>query len=143
MPKPPVQPQVSAAAIEAAQASFARCNAEPEFYESFYRNFFRKCPRAEPMFENTDFRRQHRLLRHAIGMLLIFPNQTEADLGLLIRVAERHSRRDLDVDASFYPLFVDALVDTVRTYDPYFTRDIGHAWRAVLAPGVEYMISRY
>ncbi len=131
------------AAMEAAQASYQRCNTAPEFFDAFYRTFFKACPEAEPMFAHTDFERQNKLLRHAIGLLLIFPKQPESEPTILARIAERHSRRDLNVRPSFYPLFVDSLIATVKQYDPAFSPEIEAAWRKTVAQGVEYMTSKY
>ena len=130
-------------AIEVARASYERCCAAPEFFESFYRHFFKACPEAEARFANTDFERQHRLLRHAIGLLLIFPKQPESEPTLLTRLAERHSRRDLDVPPSLYAFFVDSLIATVERYDSEFTPAVEDAWRTTLSKGIEYLKSRY
>src|SRR5258708_37611179 len=58
-----------------AKASCDRCCQAPDFVPNFYRTFLAACPEAAPMFAETDFERQDKLLRHAIGLLLIFPNQ--------------------------------------------------------------------
>ena len=47
----------------AAKASFERCCTHGDFFICFYRNFFKNCPEVEPMFQRTDFDRQHKLLR--------------------------------------------------------------------------------
>ena len=52
------------------------------------------------------------LLRGLLPQLLC-PQPT-----ILARVAERHSRRDLGVDPSLYPPFIDALIDTVQRLRP-------------------------
>ncbi len=62
---------------------------------------------------------------------------------LLRRVAERHSRADLDIDPSLYPAFVDSLIETSKEFDPQFTADVERAWREALAPGIAYMINKY
>jgi hemoglobin-like flavoprotein len=129
--------------MEVAKASYGRCRESDAFFRSFYENFFATCPPAEPMFAKTDFDRQIRLLRHAIGLLLIFPIQSREEPTILTRVAERHSRTDLDVAPELYDDFVDALVDTVTEYDPAFTSDVGGAWRRAIAQGVAYMQSKY
>ena len=95
------------------------------------------------MFAHTDFERQNKLLRHAFGLLLIFPNQPVREPTILARVAERHSRRDLNVVPSLYQPFVDALVDTVQQYDPDFTPAIAEAWRKTVQQGVVYMQTKY
>ena len=126
-----------------AKASYVRCSAAPEFFEAFYRRFFTLCPAARPMFAKTDFDRQHRLPRHAFGLLLNFPAQPDGEPTILSRVADRHSRRDLDIDPGLYPLFIDSLIDTVKHYDQEFTPAVERAWRTAVATGVEYMQSKY
>jgi len=126
-----------------ARASFERCSADGEFLQAFYRNFFAVCPPAKPLFAKTDFEKQTKLLKHAIGLLLTFPGQLPTEPGVLSRVAERHSRGDLNIEPKFYPFFVDALIQTVRQFDARCTPAVEDAWRATLAEGVAYMQARY
>jgi hemoglobin-like flavoprotein len=127
-----------------AKASYDRCCAAPEFFPSFYRNFFATFPEVRPLFAKTDFQRQHNLLRHALSLLLIYPTKTEAEgWSLLRRVAERHARSDLAIDPSLYGPFVDSLIMTVQEHDPDFSPEIEAAWRTTVEQGVEYMISKY
>ena len=130
-------------ARELASASYQRCCESPEFFAAFYRTFFRACPAAAPRFAATDFERQHKLLRHAVGVLLIFPKEPEAEPTVLTRIAERHSRRDLAVPPALYAPFVDSLIATVGQHDPAFTPEIERAWRSTVEKGVAYMTSRY
>ena len=130
-----------AAAI--AKASYGRCCTVPRFFDAFYERLFEVCPAARPLFAQTDFERQRRLLQHAFGLLLIFPAQPAAEPTALSRVAERHSRRDLNIDPGLYPLFIDSLIDTVKRYDPECTPAIEAAWRTTVAKGVAYMQSKY
>ncbi|HXG97914.1 MAG TPA: globin [Gemmatimonadales bacterium] len=126
-----------------AKASYDRCCQSPEFLQAFYKNFLAACPEAVPRFAGTNFELQTKLLRHAVGMLLIFPNQPNKEPNLLTRVAERHNRGDLNVDPSLYKPFIDALIDTVRQFDGKCTPTVEAAWRETVAPGVEYMKSRH
>jgi hemoglobin-like flavoprotein len=126
-----------------AKASYDRCCGAPHFFQDFYSNFFARCPQARSMFAHTDFERQNKLLRHAFGLLLIFPNQPAVEPTILARVAERHSRRDLSVDPSLYRPFIDALIDTVQQCDPSCTPAIAEAWRKTVQQGVEYMQAKY
>ncbi len=135
---------VDASTADSAKASYERCCAVPGYLEAFYRNFFDACPEAEPRFAHTDFKLQNNLLRHALQLLLLFSTKSEEEAKpLLRRVAERHSRRDLDIDPSLYPAFVDSLVKTSSEFDPQFTPDVERAWRDTLAPGIAYMINKY
>ena len=130
-------------AVRLAKASYTRCSAAPEFFETFYRRFFTLCPTARPKFAKTDFDRQHRLLGHAFGLLLNFPAQPDGEPTILSRVADRHSKRDLDIAPALYPPFIDSLIDTVKQFDREFTSAVEAAWRTAVATGVDYMQSRY
>ena len=130
-------------AMGVAKASYERCQESDAFFRSFYRNFLAACPQAEPMFAKTDFDRQIRLLRHAIGLLLIFSTQPKDEPTILTRVAERHSRENIDAAPKLYGDFVDALIDTVAEFDPAFTADVAVAWRRTVASGIAYMQSKY
>jgi hemoglobin-like flavoprotein len=135
--------QASREAMQRAKESYERCCAGGRFLHQFYLNFLKNCPEAEPMFANADFDRQTRLLQHAIGLLLIYPAQPPGEPNLLERVAERHSRRDLDVAPRLYAPFVDSLIETARQHDPQFTPEVETAWRATLAAGVAFMKSKH
>jgi hemoglobin-like flavoprotein len=134
---------VDKAVTALAKASYDRCCRAPDFLQAFYRNFLTACPQAAPRFAHTDFEQQIKLLRHAIGLLLIFPTQPVKEPTLLARVAERHSRRDLDIDPALYGPFIDALIHTVKQYDGECTPAVEAAWRETVAPGVEYMRSKH
>jgi len=135
--------RVSPEAMKRAKESYERCCSGGRFLREFYLNFLKSCPEAEPMFANADFDRQTRLLQHAIGLLLVYPGQPPGEPNLLERVAERHSRRDLDVSPRLYDPFVDSLIETARQYDPHFTPEVETAWRATLDAGVAYMKSKH
>ena len=144
MSKSPEHASVDPSIIDMAKASYQRCCEVPGYFETFYRNFFDVCPEAEPKFASTDFELQHKLLRHALQLLFVFSSKSEEEAKFLLRrVAERHSRRDLGIDRSLYPPFVDSLVKTSSEFDPQFTPDVERAWRDALAPGIAYMINKY
>lgn len=130
-------------AAASARASYDRCREAEGFFESFYETFFQADPEARQMFARTDFMRQHQLLRHAIGLLLLVPNQPTDNPNLLTRVAERHSRRDLNIDPARYGPFVDSLVKTVAGFDPQFNPAVERAWREAMAPGIAFMMASY
>ena len=132
-----------AAVMALAKASYERCRAAPDFFPTFYRAFLATCPEAAPLFAHTDFVKQNNLLRHAVGLLLIFPNQPPGEPTLLSRLAERHSRRELKIDPAMYAPFIDSLIATVRQFDSEFTPATEAAWRATVRLGVEYMKAKY
>lgn len=125
------------------RASYQRAAQAPDFFSAFYNRLFEVRPDTRPLFAGTEFERQHKLLRHAIGLLLSFPEQPDGEPTILARLAERHSRRDLAIDPSLYPPFLECLLDTIKRCDPEFTPAVEHAWRTTLAKGFAYMQSRY
>jgi hemoglobin-like flavoprotein len=138
-PQSPIDPE----SLNAAHASYERASAKEEFFATFYANFFKICPDARPRFSQTNFERQHKLLHHAIGLLLIYPKQHGDQPNLLSRLAHRHGRKGMDIPAGMYPPFVDALILSLRQFDPAFTDELERAWRDILATGVAYMRSKY
>lgn len=126
-----------------ARESYQRCIEAPGFFAAFYARFFEVRPEAKALFAQTEFTKQHKLLRHAIGLLLAYPGEREGEPNILSRLAERHSRRDLAIEPSFYGPFLESLIDTVRGHDPSFTPAIEQAWRTTLAKGLAYMQSCY
>ena len=131
------------AAAAIAKSSYDRCREVEGFFDSFYEEFFTADPAARPLFAKTDFERQHQLLRHAIGLLLLVPNQPSDQPNLLARLAEGHSRRGLNIAPARYGPFIDSLMKTVARYDTQFNPSVERAWREALAPGVAYMMAGY
>lgn len=125
------------------RASYQRAALAPDFFTAFYDRLFEVRPDTRQLFARTEFERQHKLLRHAIGLLLSFPEQPDGEPTILTRIAERHGRRDLAIDPSLYPPFLESLLDTIKRCDPAFTPAVEHAWRTTLAKGFAYMQSRY
>lgn len=129
-------------AASLARASYLRAQGAEDFFPAFYQDFFERCPSARPMFTNTDFTRQHKLLQHAIGLLLSFHGHSSHEPNLLTRVADRHGKSDLQIDPDQYDPFVEALIATVRRFDPEFSPEAETAWRAATADGIAYMKSK-
>lgn len=130
---------MSGNAVAVAKASYQRCLNAPDFFPTFYQTFFEACPVVRPMFAQTDFDRQHKLLQHAIGLLLSFNSQKEAEPNVLTRVADRHGRNDLKIDPAHYAAFLNSLILTVRQFDREFTPETESAWREATAAGIAYM----
>jgi hemoglobin-like flavoprotein len=127
--------------IEIAEASYHRCAENPAFYSTLYDRLLASDPRIPPMFAKTSFERQHKLLRHGLGVLIIYAKRPNP--ALLERIALRHSRLDVNVPPEMYPGFVESLLSAVAAHDPKYGAEVGAAWRVALAPGVAYMQSMY
>jgi len=127
--------------ISVADRSYKRCIAHGDFLHRFYELLLASDPRIPPMFAETQFERQTKLVQHALGLLLIYARRPNP--ALLERLADRHGREDLDIGSEYYPLFLDCLVGAVKEHDPEYTDEIGEAWRQAMQPGIDYMISKY
>jgi hemoglobin-like flavoprotein len=123
--------------VDLARASYERCLREEDFFRTFYERFLASDPAIAPMFADTKFERQHRLLQHGLGLLLSYAGRPNPHL--LERIAERHGPSDMNVPASQYPLFLGSLLQAVRRHDPQCTPEVEAAWTAALAPGVRYL----
>ena len=124
-----------------AQRSYTRCLRAPAFFADFYERLLASNPAIPPMFSGTVPPKQHKLLRHGLGLLLSYAN--EPDDVLLERLAARHSERGIDVPPGLYEHFVESLVRTIEQHDAHFDQETEAAWREALAPGIDFMTSRY
>jgi hypothetical protein len=135
--KPPVDRRL----VEAFLASLKRCLAVAAFMDSFYQSFVSSSKDVREKFRHTDLKRQGLMLSDSLYVLaLAVQGQVDSPArGALPRLAERHSRRDLDIGAPLYDHWLACLIDTARRHDPQFTPEIEAAWRATLAWGIAYM----
>jgi hypothetical protein len=131
--------------VETFLASFKRCLARPDFLLNFYGIFMASSDEVREKFKDTDFKRQTRVLAESLWAMSVVAQGEEGSpaWGDLPRLAERHSRRDLDIPARLYDGWLDSLVEAARRHDPLFAPEVEDAWRKTLGVGIEYMRSRY
>ena len=136
---------VNASTRDTFLASLGRCRATPGFLDAFYQRFVASSDEVRAKFAKTDMLRQVQMLEDT---LFVVANAVQGEEGSparsdLPRIAERHSRRDLDIGPELYDLFLECLVVTVRTHDPKFTPEVEAAWREVMGFSIDYMRKRY
>jgi hemoglobin-like flavoprotein len=138
---PPVERQL----VESFLASLKRCLGMPGFMESFYRSFVTSSEEVREKFRNTDIQRQARMLSDSLYVLAVAVQGQPGSpaRGDLPRLAERHSRKDLDIRPPLYDHWLACLIETARAHDPQFTPEIEAAWRATLGAGIRYMTAHY
>jgi len=126
-------------------ASLKRCLAAPGFLAAFYDRFTGSSEEIREKFRGVDMQRQVRVLEDSLYVVAVAVQGEEGSLARsdLPRLAERHSRRDLDIRPEHYDAWGRCLVETARELDPQWTDDVAAAWRDTLAFGVEYMRRRY
>lgn len=112
------------------------------FLDDFYARFIASSELIRKKFENTDMQRQRRMLHQSLVYLVnYYANQNVNDF--LQRIAERHSRRDLDIAPELYDLWLEKLIEAVAEADRQFKPEVGDAWKQILAPGIRYMREQY
>jgi hemoglobin-like flavoprotein len=124
--------------VQLAEASYHRCAESGAFYTTFYAHLLASNPRIPPMFARTEFERQNRLLKHALGLLIIYAKRPNP--AMLERIAQRHL--EVGVTDDLYPSFIESLVLAVAEHDPDYTPELADAWRTALAPGIAFMVKR-
>jgi len=131
--------------VDVFRTSLNVCLAHSEFLESFYESFVGSSEEVREKFKNTDMKRQVRMLEDSLYILAVAVQggQGSPARGALPGIARRHSRHDLDIRPELYDLWLEALIDSARRYDPDFTAETEAAWRDTLAAGIEYMRSHY
>jgi len=127
--------------VESFLASLNRCLELAGFMDSFYQRFVSSSEEVREKFRNTDLQRQARMLSDSLYVLAVAVQGQAGSPARahLPQLAERHSRRDLDIRAPLYDHWLVCLIDTARSHDPQFTPEIEAAWRATLGAGIEYM----
>lgn len=130
-------------ALDEVTASYHRCRASDGFLDTFYDRFLAKSPDVAEKFRNTDFSRQKLMLRESLLSMLTFNLGSEEARQDLLRLAERHSRRGVDIPPHMYDLWLDALCEAVAEHDPEYTRELGDLWRASMRAGIDLLVSKY
>lgn len=126
--------------IQLAEESLRRC-AGDAFFQAFYRRLLSVDAATREKFSHTDFSRQNKVLQHGLGLLFTYAKR--GNPALLERIAARHDQNDLAVAPSYYPHFVESLLNSVREFDPEFSAAVEDAWKRSMAPGIDFIIDRY
>ena len=126
-------------------ASLGRCRASAGFLDAFYQRFIASSDEVRAKFAGTDMQRQVRMLEDSLLVVAVAVQGEEGSPARsdLPRIAARHSRQDLDIRPGLYDVFLECLVETVRTHDAQFTSDVEAAWRETMRFGIDYMRARY
>jgi len=128
---------------EAFQKSYQRTRNHPDFLGRFYEILLEASDEVREKFAHTDFPKQIRMLKASLLMMMQASFSSIEGQEHMETLAERHSRRDLDIRPELYELWLDCLVEAVKEADPLFDSRVENAWRTVMKPGIEFMKARY
>lgn len=127
--------------VELFNDSLERCSARPGFLDRFYNLFLASSEEVAKKFERTDFRRQKRMLKSSLYIMVMAELPEFA--AHLERLAKLHGRTELDIKPELYDQWLDCLLRAVEEFDPLFDMDTKIAWTRILQHGIEFMKSRY
>lgn len=106
------------------------------FFVRFYDIFLGGSPRVREMFFRTNMDRQAVMLRRSVYELVTF-YVTGTLSEALRRVA--HIHQHLAITPDLYDRWLDALIATVREFDPECDELTESAWRIAMTPGITYI----
>ena len=124
-------------------SSYERCQSKPGFLERFYEIFLGSSEEVAEKFKHTDFSRQREVLKASLYMLMLASLGTPEALQHLERMAQLHSRGQLNIRPELYDLWLTCMLQTVKEFDRLFDENTEQAWRRVLQHGIDYIKSRY
>ncbi len=110
----------------------------PEFIARFYDIFLAQSEEIAERFRNTDMSAQKTMLHDSLHYMVDFFVSRKTN-EYLVRVARAHSKREHDIPANLYEIWLDSLVKALKEVDPEFDDNVELAWRLVLAPGISFM----
>jgi hypothetical protein len=129
--------------LDAVTASYQRCRTSDGFADTFYVHFLAKSQEVVDKFRRTDFARQKLMLRESLLAMLLFNLGSDDARAELQRLAERHSRRGVDIPPHLYELWLDALCEAVAEHDPECTADLIEQWRKAMQAGIQLLVAKY
>ena len=124
------------------EGSLFRCTADEAFLKRFYDIFLTSDPGVAALFDGVDMKRQRSVLRGSLYLVARAAGGFSDGMEHLQRIAQGHGQRGLKINATFYDLWLDALLRAVRQTDPRFDEHIYEAWEACLRPCIAVMTSQ-
>ena len=128
---------------EAIRQSFDRCEGAGDFAEHFYGVFLGASSEIAPLFKDTDFAAQRKLLRATVYMLITRDVEEARSREALERIGKSHSREELNIRPDLYEVWLDSLCTTVEEMDPEWSDELGLEWRERMRPGIQLITSVY
>lgn len=137
------QGNLDAMSRAAVKSSFERCEKTGDFADTFYGVFLNTTEEVAAMFAETDFKKQRKLLRATVFMMVKQDVSEPQAAEALERIGRSHSKQKLDVRPELYEIWLDSLCATVKKLDPQWTEQLEADWREQMRPGITLITSLY
>ena len=119
------------------------CSMKPEFFDDFYADFTSQSPEIRAFFAKTDMPAQKQALRSGLAFLIMYAAGKPMAITKLEQLGKSHSRGGYNIRPDLYPLWMGALIRTVKKHTPDFDATSEKAWKRVLQKGVDQIVSWY
>jgi hemoglobin-like flavoprotein len=130
--------------VDQARDSLSRCVKDPRFLDRFYELLMASSDDIREKFETTDFERQMKVLQDSLFVMMVAAGTTSGMAHKeLAKLAERHSRNNLNIKPEWYVNWLDCLMKAVTEVDPQYTPELELAWRESLKGGIDLLKSKY
>lgn len=117
--------------------SLNRASASGRLTDVFYDGFVSSSIDIEKIFKDSDMNRLKRKLQSSLHMMTMLADGipgTEMYMGHLAKVHDRYH-----IPPEFFNIWLDVLIEAVRTFDAEFDDEIEAVWRKVIGIGIEIM----
>jgi hemoglobin-like flavoprotein len=130
--------------VDEVMASYNRIEDRVGLARQFYVYLFKLKPNVKDYFRNTDFEHQEKLILRGLQFLMDFiDGKNEFARQQVLRLSQTHSLYGLKVHPHHYFYWTEALILTVKDFDPYWVDSLEGAWREVIHFPVSFMMSQY
>lgn len=120
-------------------SSYYRCRKNRQFIDAFYELFLAKSPEIAAMFAGTDFNIQRLMLRESLLEMLCFDRDIPGTREEVERLGRHHGQ--LEVTPEMYSMWLDALCEAIRKYDPEYSPTVEQRWRQAMQKGIDIMLA--
>ena len=118
--------------------SFQRCRIDQEFLEVFLSDFCEHNPRFSERFSSVGLEEQTKMLKASI--ILIYNSASLPSVRNSVKnLGRRHKNLGLDISEDELNAWFDALLNTVKKFDPLYDESVDAAWTETLRLGLSIM----
>jgi hemoglobin-like flavoprotein len=130
--------------VDEVKLSIERVHLNEVFAKNFYINLFFLNPTLREKFNNTDWEHQHKAIIFGIDHLInFFDSNDEFHRSQVIRIAQTHSKNNLDIHPHNYYYWIEALIMTVKKVDSDWYDDLEYYFRECLFFPITFITSLY
>ena len=99
--------------------------------------------RFKKKFRFTDFEVQNHMLLKSLKLTAMATDGNPSGLRELTERAKTHDRHHLNIEPALYDLWKVSVIETAKTFDAQWNREIEKAWHKILGYAINHMTRKY